>query len=45
MKYLTDTRFLAGLAIGYFAVPLIVKHGRMQLERLRPASTNASSTA
>lgn len=43
MRYLTNKEFLIGLAIGYFAVPLVMKHGRAQMERLRPATTNTTA--
>jgi hypothetical protein len=38
MSWLTDKRFLVGVAVGYFAVPMIAKHVRAQVERLRPAT-------
>ncbi len=43
MKYVTDTKFLIGLGVGYFVLPLVVKHARMQIERMRPASTTTTA--
>lgn len=43
MSWLTDKRFLVGLAVGYFAVPMVAKHVRMQVERLRPATTTSQT--
>lgn len=43
MSIITDKRFLIGCAVGYFAVPLIAKHVRAQVERLRPATTAATA--
>jgi hypothetical protein len=43
MRVLTNKEFLIGVAVGFFAVPLIMKHGRAQIERLRPATTNTTA--
>lgn len=42
MSWLTDKRFLVGVAIGYFAVPMVAKHVRAQVERMRPATAPAN---
>jgi hypothetical protein len=43
MAVLTDKRFLIGVAVGYFAVPLVAKHVRAQVERMRPATAPAAA--
>lgn len=35
---LTKKEFLIGCAVGYFAIPLVAKHVREQVERLKPAT-------
>lgn len=42
-RYLTNKEFLIGLAVGYFAIPMIMKHGRAQIERLRPQTQNTTT--
>jgi hypothetical protein len=43
MRIITSKEFLIGAAVGYFAVPLVAKHVRAQVERMRPATTNTTA--
>lgn len=43
MNLVTDKRFLIGLAVGYFALPYVMKSARGAVERLRPATAQPTT--